>query len=285
VGDIYMSLIRTATLHGQNPFEYLTALMTHSQAVAEAPALWMPWNFGETLAARAEPKPTVTPGASVSAAPPAHPTSSTPSDVATPSDPARAPAAVVQSPPGAGSPSPAIAPTPQAKRRSPSRRRPCQSLSPPPAFTLLMLLCLLVPLAAVLHRPHSPAAQPTVGLFEDPGDGSAIEYASCLAEPPPPGRGTKSAAASKVSATAAAAPTTGAVDAHSGRLVAPAPRSPRGLTKSAAAPPTGIGSRLHASTGPPEAVARGRSPPTSAQPSSPRLSQLFVPAAYPGRRS
>jgi hypothetical protein len=51
VGDIYMTLIHTAVLHGQNPLAYLTALMSHPQAVAAAPADWMPWNYRETLAA------------------------------------------------------------------------------------------------------------------------------------------------------------------------------------------------------------------------------------------
>ena len=50
VGDIYMSLIYTAELHGDNPFDYLTALQRHHKAVAEKPAEWLPWNYEETLA-------------------------------------------------------------------------------------------------------------------------------------------------------------------------------------------------------------------------------------------
>jgi hypothetical protein len=50
VGDIYMTLIHTAALHRQNPFDYLTALQVHAKAVAEHPADWMPWNYRATLA-------------------------------------------------------------------------------------------------------------------------------------------------------------------------------------------------------------------------------------------
>jgi transposase len=50
VGDIYMSLIYTAELHGDNPFDYLTALQRHHKAVAQTPAEWLPWNYQETLA-------------------------------------------------------------------------------------------------------------------------------------------------------------------------------------------------------------------------------------------
>jgi transposase len=54
VGDIYMALIYTAELHGQNPFEYLVALFVHSADVAADPAAWLPWTFRATLA-RASP--------------------------------------------------------------------------------------------------------------------------------------------------------------------------------------------------------------------------------------
>lgn len=50
VGDIYMTLIHTAELHGQNAFHYLTVLQRHAKAVAAAPADWLPWNYRETLA-------------------------------------------------------------------------------------------------------------------------------------------------------------------------------------------------------------------------------------------
>ena len=39
VGDIYMALIYTAELHGENPFEYLVALLVHSADVAADPAV------------------------------------------------------------------------------------------------------------------------------------------------------------------------------------------------------------------------------------------------------
>jgi hypothetical protein len=37
VGDIYMALIYTAELHGENPFEYLVALLVHPADVAADP--------------------------------------------------------------------------------------------------------------------------------------------------------------------------------------------------------------------------------------------------------
>jgi hypothetical protein len=54
VGDIYMALIYTAELHGENPFEYLVALFVHSADVAADPPAWLPWTFRATLA-RASP--------------------------------------------------------------------------------------------------------------------------------------------------------------------------------------------------------------------------------------
>ncbi len=50
VGDVYMSLIFTAQLHGQNPFDYLVALLKHPAEVAADPAAWMPWNYQTALA-------------------------------------------------------------------------------------------------------------------------------------------------------------------------------------------------------------------------------------------
>jgi transposase len=52
VGDQYMSLIHTCELNGVNPFDYLTALLRHSDDVAAAPAAWMPWNYQANLANR-----------------------------------------------------------------------------------------------------------------------------------------------------------------------------------------------------------------------------------------
>ena len=49
-----MTLIYTAQLHGENPFEYLTALMRHARDVAQTPADWLPWTFRKTLQRIAE---------------------------------------------------------------------------------------------------------------------------------------------------------------------------------------------------------------------------------------
>jgi hypothetical protein len=51
VGDILMSLIQTARVNGENPFEYLTALQRNPAAVRERPAEWLPWTYRATLAA------------------------------------------------------------------------------------------------------------------------------------------------------------------------------------------------------------------------------------------
>ena len=51
VGDLFMSLIHTCELAGANPFDYLTVLQRHREALAATPAAWMPWNYRETLAA------------------------------------------------------------------------------------------------------------------------------------------------------------------------------------------------------------------------------------------
>ena len=45
VGDLYMSLIHTCELCGANPFDYLTQLQRHADAVAAAPQHWLPWNY------------------------------------------------------------------------------------------------------------------------------------------------------------------------------------------------------------------------------------------------
>jgi len=49
VGDILMSLIHTCELNRVNPFDYLTALERHAQAVAQAPTGWFPWNYRQTI--------------------------------------------------------------------------------------------------------------------------------------------------------------------------------------------------------------------------------------------
>ncbi len=50
VGDIFMSLIYTAELNGESPFDYLVALQRHHEAAAAAPAEWMPWSYREAVA-------------------------------------------------------------------------------------------------------------------------------------------------------------------------------------------------------------------------------------------
>lgn len=49
VGDAFMSLIQTCNLARANPFQYLTALLLHHEAVREHPDLWMPWNYKEQI--------------------------------------------------------------------------------------------------------------------------------------------------------------------------------------------------------------------------------------------
>jgi transposase len=49
VGDLFMSLIHTCRLGGEDPFAYLTALQRHAVELAAAPAKWMPWNYGDEL--------------------------------------------------------------------------------------------------------------------------------------------------------------------------------------------------------------------------------------------
>jgi transposase len=49
VGDLFMSLIHTCQFSGSNPFEYLTELQRHSDAVARCPREWMPWNYRSAI--------------------------------------------------------------------------------------------------------------------------------------------------------------------------------------------------------------------------------------------
>ena len=51
VGDLFMSLIHTCELEGTNPFQYLTALQRHADALVTDPTAWLPWNYHEALAA------------------------------------------------------------------------------------------------------------------------------------------------------------------------------------------------------------------------------------------
>lgn len=50
VGDLFMSLIYTCQLNEVNPFDYLTELQQHSEAMAASPERWMPWNYRDALA-------------------------------------------------------------------------------------------------------------------------------------------------------------------------------------------------------------------------------------------
>ncbi len=50
MGDVYMSVIYTAELAGENGLQYLTELMRHEKAVAADPVAWLPWNYRATLA-------------------------------------------------------------------------------------------------------------------------------------------------------------------------------------------------------------------------------------------
>ena len=49
VGDLFMSLIYTCQLNQANPFDYLTELQQHTEALAASPEQWMPWNFRDAL--------------------------------------------------------------------------------------------------------------------------------------------------------------------------------------------------------------------------------------------
>lgn len=61
VGDLYMSLIFTAELHGENAFEYLQALLEHEGELKDAPSDWLPWSFRAALAARPASQPRAPP--------------------------------------------------------------------------------------------------------------------------------------------------------------------------------------------------------------------------------
>ena len=52
MGDVFMSLIHTCQLAGENPFELLTALLNNGAKVAKAPEKWLPWNYRLTLASQ-----------------------------------------------------------------------------------------------------------------------------------------------------------------------------------------------------------------------------------------
>jgi len=49
VGDLFMSLIYTCQLNQANPFDYLTELQQHTEALVTCPERWMPWNYRDSL--------------------------------------------------------------------------------------------------------------------------------------------------------------------------------------------------------------------------------------------
>jgi hypothetical protein len=49
-GDLFMSLIHTCRLNKINPFEYLLAMATHTEAVKLVPQAWLPWNYPKSVA-------------------------------------------------------------------------------------------------------------------------------------------------------------------------------------------------------------------------------------------
>jgi transposase len=58
VGDLFMSLIYTCELNGENPFDYLTELQRHASAAALDPSAWLPWTYRQTLASLSVPSAT-----------------------------------------------------------------------------------------------------------------------------------------------------------------------------------------------------------------------------------
>jgi transposase len=49
IGDIFMSLIQTCNMVGENPFQYLLAIHKNRSEVAANPENWLPWNFRQAL--------------------------------------------------------------------------------------------------------------------------------------------------------------------------------------------------------------------------------------------
>ena len=61
IGDILMSVIKTASVAGVNPHEYLIEIQKHKSLVFRNPAAWLPWNYRDTLNGLAvEPEAEVT---------------------------------------------------------------------------------------------------------------------------------------------------------------------------------------------------------------------------------
>jgi transposase len=193
VGDIYQTLIHTAVLHDENPFDYLIALMANYQSVAAAPADWMPWNYRQTLAKAAAPltdapcQAQVTPAvvatpaapAPSAATPPATGPDATTSTAVTAPPSAAASAPTEIEPAGAPSapPSPSTTPpSPQAqgKRSPPSTGRAKPAQIPPPAFVLFTLLCLTVSLVGGLY-PFAAPVTPSQTIPQSPACSTSAE--------------------------------------------------------------------------------------------------------------
>ena len=45
VGDVFMSLIQTCRLNGENPFDYLLAIARNADAIRADPKAWLPWTY------------------------------------------------------------------------------------------------------------------------------------------------------------------------------------------------------------------------------------------------
>jgi transposase len=49
IGDIFMSLIQTCAMNGENPYNYLLAIHKNPELVKVNPENWLPWNFRQNL--------------------------------------------------------------------------------------------------------------------------------------------------------------------------------------------------------------------------------------------
>lgn len=55
VADILMSIIETCILNHVNPYDYLLTVQQHKSSVAQAPHLWLPWNYAAQIKGRPPP--------------------------------------------------------------------------------------------------------------------------------------------------------------------------------------------------------------------------------------
>jgi hypothetical protein len=49
VGDVLLSVIRTAVKNKVDPVHYLTAIATHAAKLPHSPESWLPWTYQSTL--------------------------------------------------------------------------------------------------------------------------------------------------------------------------------------------------------------------------------------------